>query len=192
MNFIFDIGNVLVAYRPVTFLHELLNNKETESKMMELIFNSPEWVELDKGTIVHHEATEIFINKAPEYKDTIVKVMDKIPEMLTPMNETIELLHKIKEQGHKLYFLSNYHTVLSKYIKDKYSFFDLFDGGVFSCDIQVVKPSPEIYNHLLNKYNLTPKDCIFFDDTQKNVIGANKLGITGVLFTGADDVERYI
>lgn len=192
MNFIFDIGNVLVAYQPVLFLHELLNDKHLEKKIMELIFNSPEWIELDKGNIVHDEATEIFCNKEPQYKDTIIKVMDKIPEMLTAMDETIELLYKIKEQGHSLYYLSNYHTVLSAYIKNKYSFFKLFDGGVFSCDVHIVKPNPQIYKHLLNKYNLNPAECVFFDDTKVNVTGACKAGIKGVLFTSARDVESCI
>jgi len=192
MNFIFDIGNVLVAYKPEQFLQNLLNNRLDEEKMLNLIFKSNEWIELDKGAITQNEARSIFCTREPEHTELIIKVISKIPEMLTPMEETIELLYMIKEKGHKLYYLSNYHVKLSAYIQDRYSFFKLFDGGVFSCDIHIVKPNPAIYHHLLDKYKLNPTKCIFFDDTAENTIAAEKLGIKGVMFTCAEVVEGYI
>lgn len=118
--------------------------------------------------------------------------MDNLPNMLTPIAETIELLPKIKESGHKLYYLSNYHKELSRYIKNKYSFFNYFDGGVFSCDVNVVKPSVKIYQHFLDKYRLEPRECLFFDDMEQNVSAAKESGINGILFTGSESVIGYI
>ena len=192
MNFIFDIGNVLIEFKPKQFLRKVLNNPADEQKINELIFKSEEWVKLDEGVITPEEACNNFCRREPEYKELIIKVMDKIPEMLTPMEATIDLLPKIKNLGHNLYFLSNYHQGLSQYIRDKYSFFELFDGGVFSCDIHMIKPSPGIYRYFLNKYNLTPQDCVFFDDMAENKEAAQKEGIKGVLFTGVDVVSDFI
>jgi len=135
MNFIFDIGNVLIDFKPETFLHRLINNPLDEDKINEIIFKSNEWVKLDEGTITSKEACSNFCLREPKYQELIIKTMEKIPEMLTPMPKTIELLPKIKESGHRLYFLSNYHKELSRYVQDKYPFWGLFDGGVFSCDI---------------------------------------------------------
>ena len=192
MNFIFDIGNVLIDFKPKQFLHRVLNNPPDEQKINEIIFKSEEWVKLDEGFITPREACDNFCKREPEYKELIIKVMDKIPEMLTPIKETIELLPNIKNRGHKLYYLSNYHKGLSRYIRDKYSFFDLFDGGVFSCDIHMTKPSPEIYRYFLNKYNLVPQDCVFFDDMAENAQAAQKEGINGVLFTGVEVLNGFI
>lgn len=191
MNFIFDIGNVLIDFKPEQFLHTLLENPSHEHKMNEIIFKSIEWVKLDEGTITSKEACSTLCFKEPEYQELITKIMEKLPDMLTPIPSTIELLPKIKNLGHKLYYLSNYHKELSSFIRNKYSFFNLFDGGVFSCDIHILKPSVEIYQHILDDYRLDPKDCIFFDDTERNVTAAEKLGIKGVLFTGCNTIEDY-
>ena len=147
---------------------------------------------LDEGTITPEQACSNFCAKEPEYSGLFVKVMDKIPEMFTPKQKSIDLLPKIKNLGHKLYYLSNFHKGLSEYILDKYSFFKLFDGGVFSCDVHILKPSSEIYQYLLDKYCLKAKDCIFFDDTNENAAAAEKIGIKGVLFSDAGQIKEFI
>lgn len=192
MNFIFDIGNVLIDFKPELFLNSLINNPLDKTKINEIIFKSNEWIKLDEGTITPKEACSNFCLREPQYQELIIKTMKKLPEMLTPIAKTVELLPKIKASGHKLYFLSNYHKELSRYIKDKYSFFDLFDGGVFSCDVHMLKPSIEIYQYILDKYGLDPQDCLFFDDTEKNVKAAEKLGIKGIIFTDEQKVIDFI
>lgn len=192
MNYIFDIGNVLINFKPESFLHTLLKNPSDEAKINEIIFRSAEWVKLDEGTITPKEACSKFCLREPEYRELIMKVMHEIPTMLKPISKTIELLPKIKNLGHKLYYLSNYHKELSSYLQNKYTFFNLFDGGVFSCDVHMLKPSAEIYEYLLNKYQLSPRDCVFFDDTNENVLAAEKLGIKGVLFKNASQIESFI
>ena len=192
MNFIFDIGNVLVDFKPDEFLHELLNNPQDEKKINETIYKSRQWIELDLGTITSEEACAIFCEREPEYKAVIEKVMGKLPEMFTPKQRTIDILPEIKKLGHKLYYLSNFHKELSRNILDRYAFFDLFDGGVFSCDVHMVKPNPEIYRRILDNYGLAPRDCVFFDDTKVNVDAAAEIGITGVLFADARNLEDFI
>lgn len=192
MNFIFDIGNVLIDFKPKAFLHKLFDNPVYEDKIHEIIFKSSEWVKLDEGTITPKEACSIFCLREPKYRELIIKAMERLPEMLTAIPETTELLPKIKVSGHRLYFLSNYHKELSRYIQEQYSFFDLFDGGVFSCDIHLLKPSSEIYQYFLGKYGLNPHDCVFFDDVEENIRAAESAEIKGVLFTDVQQIKELI
>lgn len=192
MNFIFDIGNVLIDFKPKLFLHKLFENSAYEDKINDIVFKSREWVRLDEGTITPKEACSVFCMREPEYREQITKTMEKLPEMLTRIPETTELLPKIKAAGHSLFYLSNYHKELSSYIQKQYSFFDLFDGGVFSCDVHLLKPSSEIYRYFLSKYGLDPHDCVFFDDVEENVRGAENAGIKGILFTDAQQIREFI
>ncbi len=192
MNFIFDIGNVLVDFKPKEFLHSLLDNPADEAKIFEIIFKSREWIQMDLGLLSPQEARADFCLREPNYRKTIEKTMDQIPEMLTQITRTAELLPKIKAAGHKLYYLSNYPRELSFYIRDRYSFFELFEGGLFSWEIHALKPSAEIYHALLDRYSLNPKDCLFFDDMEINVAAAEELGIKSVLFTDAQVVLPFI
>ena len=118
--------------------------------------------------------------------------MDNTNDIVSPIKETIELLPKIKENGHRLYYLSNMPKETRSFLLENHEYIKMFDGGIFSCEVNLLKPSPEIYKHLLEKYNLIPGECIFFDDVQRNVSAAEKEGIKGVLFTTAECVLKYI
>ena len=192
MNFIFDIGNVLLDFKPEVFLNSIFGDRSMAGKMLETIYKSPEWVKLDEGIITPCEARDIFFMREPGLQPQIQYTMDRLKDMLTPIDDTIELLPAIKNSGHSLYYLSNYHKDLSEYVRKKYGFFGLFDGGVFSCDIHIVKPSPMIYSYLLDRYRLSAKDCLFFDDVEENVAAAQEVGIQGILFTGAQCVMPYL
>jgi len=50
-----------------------------------------------------------------------------------------------------------------------------------------VKPDPEIYKTLLRRYNLKAEECVFIDDTEENVVSAQKIGLNGIVFTGYED-----
>mgnify|MGYP002508692957 CR=1 FL=1 len=47
--------------------------------------------------------------------------------------------------------------------------------------------SGEIYEELLNRYNLVPEECVFLDDLERNLKGAEKYGIHTILFTGKEE-----
>ena len=76
----------------------------------------------------------------------------------------------------------------AKLIKDLKS---LFDGAIFSCDYQMVKPDKEFYSLLLNKYSLDPKETIFIDDLESNLDGARKVGLDTYLFN-KNKIDEFI
>ena len=57
-----------------------------------------------------------------------------------------------------------------------------FDGEVISCEEQVVKPEPEIYRRLLDRYSLDPAETLFIDDRPVNLEAARTFGISTFLF----------
>jgi putative hydrolase of the HAD superfamily len=192
MNFIFDIGNVLLYYRPKLLLSELFTDELVMERLNTIIFQSDEWYRMDIGLLTYKEACEMIGKREPELASAVKLTFEKIPGMFTEITEAVELLPVIKEQGHTLYYLSNMHRELGDYILNKFLFFTYFDGGVFSCDLHVNKPSHKIYNHLFEKYFLSPGDCIFFDDMAENIATAQELGMKGILFKNAESVKPYI
>ena len=192
MNFIFDVGNVLVDYKPEVFLQSLFSEKSLVEKMNDIIFKSSEWLHMDQGILTHEEAIKMFCEREPELTPEILCTMRNVSKMFTPKPETIELLPIIKDAGHGLFFLSNIHKEIRDILLAEHKYFKLFDGGVFSCDVNAIKPSPEIYRHLIEKYALIPNSCLFFDDMKENVSAAEKEGINGILFTTADCVTGFL
>ena len=61
-------------------------------------------------------------------------------------------------------------------------FLQEFDGGIFSYEVQSIKPEEKIYRLLLERYRIRPERAVFFDDRPVNVEAAARLGIRGVVF----------
>jgi len=192
MNFIFDVGNVLVSYKPKVYLEGLFSDEALAERLNDIIFKSPEWLLMDRGVMTHNEATQVFCAREPELQSAIREAMRNVNDIFTPINETIELLPVVKQAGHRLYYLSNIHKEIRDFLLLNHAYFSLFNGGVFSCDVHLTKPSPEIYRHLIDKCQLVPEECLFFDDVEENVSAAEKEGLKGVLFTTAHCVKLYL
>ena len=194
MNIIFDIGNVLVSYEPLAYLRNMfpdMDNNLTNSLFFG-IFQSPEWALMDQGLLTQQEACTIFCQRRPEHQQEIRQAMAHLDDIFTPKTATVNLLPRIKKAGHSLYYLSNIHRETRDFLLRAHGYFNLFDGGVFSCDVNINKPAPGIYRALLQKYGLSPQDCVFFDDVEANVAAARAEGINAVCFTNAECVEPYI
>ena len=100
-------------------------------------------------------------------------------EILQPIEENVKLLPKLKEK-YNLYILSNFHQPAFEHIFKKYDFFRLFDGHTVSCYYYLLKPEKEIYDTLIDKFNLIPEETVFIDDTKVNIDACEKEGIRGI------------
>ena len=76
----------------------------------------------------------------------------------------------------RLYFLSNMPAPHARALEARYPFMRWFDGGIFSGDVQLLKPQPEIYQLLAERHALAPGRTVFIDDTLVNVEAARSLG----------------
>jgi len=91
------------------------------------------------------------------------------------------VLPKIK-QKYKLVLLSNMDKGHKAFLKTKYKLGKKFDEVIFSCDVRVRKPNPEIYKIAIKRLNIEPKEAVFIDDFGLNVKAAKKLGMHTILF----------
>lgn len=108
---------------------------------------------------------------------------DALPRTLPGMTE---LLADLKRHGYGVWGLTNwshetFHLAFEKFPRLE----QLLDGTVVSGMEKMHKPNADIYNLTMERFGLTPERCVFFDDTAKNIVGANEVGIHGILFSGA-------
>lgn len=74
----------------------------------------------------------------------------------------------------------------------KYGLEKIFEVIISSANSGVAKPDPRIYRLLLRALKAKPKECLFIDDKEKNLHPAEKLGMSVLLFTGQEDLERKL
>ena len=190
-NIIFDLGNVLLDFNPREYLKSKISDDKLE-EVFKAIFSSEEWVMLDRGTITEKEAINNIINRNSTYINEINLAFDNWYDLLKPIEETVEILMSLKENGYKIYYLSNFHELAFGEVTKKNKFFELFDGGVVSYVEKLIKPEEEIYKLILERYKLNPNESIFVDDMEANVEGANKVGIKTILFKGPKELKEEL
>ena len=75
-------------------------------------------------------------------------------------------------------------------------FLPFLDGGIFSCDVHLIKPDLKIYEALINKYNLEPERCVFIDDIERNVNAAREAGLNAIKLDTQEqarfDLDRFL
>jgi 2-haloacid dehalogenase len=188
---IFDLGGVLIDWNPSYLFDTLFDDNEKKKHFFENICTS-EWnEEQDAGRSIK-EATELLVNRHPEWKEFIEAYYGRWEEMLGgPIPETVEIFRELKQSGkYRLYALTNWSGELFPIALDRYDFLHWFDGRVVSGDEKMRKPFPEFYQLTLNRFALQPERTLFIDDNLRNVKGAEDLGIQAIHFESPAQLRK--
>jgi len=185
-NYIFDFGKVIVEFEPEIMMAPYIADKSDRALAGNVIFDRRYWDRLDGGIITDSEVVAAIRERLPErLGDAGVEVYRNWYHHLPFIEGMRELIKKIKDEGGRLFLLSNISNGFARNYSSVEEFkelFSLFDGLVFSGPIGKVKPHAEIFQHLLDTYNISAEESIFIDDNLSNVTGADKVGINGYLF----------
>lgn len=191
-NIVFDVGNVLVEYSWERMLEALHITGKAYDAVAKATALSPMWNELDRSFLSDEEILQGFINNAPEYEREIRLVWDNIPESIHCYDYSVEWVRKFRKKGYKTYILSNYSKRGYEVTKQELPFVADMDGVLFSYEVKLVKPEPEIYQTLLEKFQLKPEECVFMDDNEKNIIAAREAGIHAIHFKNKEQAEEEL
>ena len=178
-NIVFDLGRVLIKFEPKEYIEQNVPEEKRED-FYNGIFGSTEWLMLDRGTLSYEDAKKIFKERVPGADKQIDRLFDAdLFEILQPIEENFKLLPELNKK-YNLYILSNFHQPAFEYIFKKYDFFRLFDWHTVSFYYYLLKPEKEIYDTLIDKFNLIPEETVFIDDTKVNIDACEKEGIRGI------------
>ena len=191
-NLIFDFGGVLIDWNP-HYVYDPYFGDRAKADWFLTNICTMEWNgEVDAGKPMA-EATAELVARFPEWKKEIEMYFGRWIEMIgEAIPGMYELLVELKARGHRLFGLSNWSAETFVQIKEDFPALKLLDGMVVSGYVKCLKPSPEIYRILLDRYSLQASDCVFIDDNAANVAGAEAVGIRGILFTGASDLRKLL
>src|SRR6056297_2453631 len=96
-NIVFDLGNVLLDFTPENIINDYVFDDIKREEIYDNIFNSEEWIMLDRGTISKKEAISKFIDRQPKNKKEILTIMNNWISYLKPIKNYIYYLTFIKK-----------------------------------------------------------------------------------------------
>jgi len=177
---VFDLGGVLLHYRPKQFLGSLFPPGKAEA-LYRLVFESAEWKQLDLGTMGILEAFAEWKARSPALVGELSVMQQNWLSMLQPITENVQMLPRLQQAGVKVYGLSNFHREAFSVVRNLYPFFSHFDHILVSSHVHLAKPDPRIFRLFLQQTGQQPEDCPFFDDGAQNVHVARELGFPAFL-----------
>lgn len=101
------------------------------------------------------------------------------------------LLERLSEL-YELALLSDHAREWAAYLRSVHSVFDLFQVVFFSYELGQTKRSPETFRQVSQKLDRQPGECLFIDDNSENVARAESVGMTGITFISAEDLETQL
>lgn len=203
MNIVFDFGAVLFAWRPLDLVAaafpELADTPQSAKDFAQSVFAHPDWMDFDRGRIGRTRVAELTAQRLGLDLQRVTVLVDSVEEKLIPLPDTLAVLrelHVLKQQTSAavtgLYFLSNMSEPFSRMLEQSHEFLQWFDGGIFSGDVQLIKPEAAIYELLQTRFALDPTSIVFIDDMPYNVEAARALGWHAIHFTSAAQLRAAL
>ncbi len=179
---IFDIGNVLADFTWREHYEKFGYDDAMIERIADATVRSPIWNENDRGVWSDEQLLQAMIDNDPEIEKDIRRVLDNVDTMVVHNDYAIPWIVSLKEKGYRTLYLSNFSRKARVECAQALDFLPYLDGGILSYQEKVIKPMPEIYELLIERYQLAPEECVFLDDTLVNLEAAGKFGIHTIQF----------
>ena len=195
---VFDYGQVISLPQDPTAIDRMAGMAGVErGKFVSALM--PLRNEYDRGTVSPREYYRKVLAKLSV--DIDMNVIDKMIETDSDSwkninNETVALMEEVKKAGYILGILSNMPHDFLVWARNTLPVFSLPQVGLFSCEVNLVKPEEAIYKKLLSMLYAegiaSGSEVVFFDDVAENIKAAESLGINAFLWKDAESARREL
>jgi HAD superfamily hydrolase (TIGR01509 family) len=182
---VFDLGNVFIRWDRALLYRSVFDDPDELEHFLNHVYTLEVNDRLDRGQPLDEFCRQL-AREHPRFEPHISLLRDRWIETIGDvLEDTVEVLDELLAAGVPCYALSNWNGDTFRLVAARHEFFGRFDGIVLSGHEGVVKPDPEIFRRLLDRYAIAPEAALFVDDSQKNVDAARKVGMQAELFTDA-------
>lgn len=197
--FVFDIGGVLnnteiKEFKRYLTLKNYYNEKDIEANN----FRKELFGEYMKGKISFEELIDIMrpylIDRDKSAEDYRIEYKKHLKNTSGLYKSSEEVIKKVKEEGHRVYLLSNL-TELDYEIFSENFDTSLLDGAFLSYKLGLLKPGRPIFDRILYEIGCDPRSMYYFDDKKSNVDSASECYIHACLTNGnklREDVDKTL
>ena len=184
-NVIFDLGGVVFEWNPDHIVARVQPVPELRPSLKAALFGHADWRLFDRGALTEPELIERLQVRIGATRQEVEVILDAVRHSLVEKPETLQLIRALQAQGTPLYCLSNMPGSIYTHLRERHNFWGVFSGIVISGQVQMMKPEPEVFKHLLETFNLRAEESVFVDDLPANIESARQVGLHAILFKDA-------
>ena len=186
----FDLGNVLVRWDRRLLYEQVIDDPAELDWFLDNVMTLDENAQLDRGTSLA-DMTADLARRHPDHAALIGLFHDRWRDTIGGVIEgSLVLLRALVDREVPCYALSNWGRETFDMVVGEFEWLSLFDGMVISGREGVVKPEPEIFRLLCERYRLDPADALFVDDSPANIATAADLGFATHHFHDPSGLRR--
>lgn len=187
---IFDFGGVVIHWDPRRVYRRFLHTDEAIDQFFSEVGFRRWNADQDRGGRTWDDAVAELAARFPHRRDLIRVYHDFWEDSIAgPIDETVRIVERLRESGYRLAGLTNWSAEKFALTRRRYPLFDLFDEIVVSGEVGVMKPEREIFDLTLKKLGLRADQCLFVDDSAKNVEAAAAIGFQTIHFQSSSQLE---
>lgn len=184
-NVIFDLGGVLLDWNPDKILQSFYSDPALRTLFKGELFLHPEWRAHNRGTLREAELIESVRRRTGRPAAEVSALLHAVRESLVTKPDTVALLRSLHRRGIPLYCLSDMPVSVYAHVRLRHEFWDAFSGIIISGEVKMMKPEREVFEHLLTRFKLDPRQTVFIDDLPLNIEGARAVGLHAIQFRDA-------
>ena len=109
-----------------------------------------------------------------------------------PIYQTRDLLKHVARTNLRVFGLTDNTKEIVNHLRQQYDFWQWFEAVVVSAEVGMMKPHPEIFQHVLQHYRLHANETVFIDDHLPNIEAASALGMHTIHFVDAEDTAQQL
>jgi len=187
---IFDLGRVLIKvdFTRGLFRFYVSDNRSSDEQILQKIFKDPLFINFSTGKMTPaavHETLRTKYGLNLEYHKFVEEwcnIFDANPDM--------ERLARQVARRMPVGLLSDIDQLHWQFCQKKFSFLSIFSSPTLSFEIGALKPDPYCYIQAANNTGYPAENCLFIDDREINVAGAEAVGMQAIHFTSPGQLKR--
>lgn len=189
---VFDYGEVIAE-----------SDKEDWAKLVQIaniagpVFSEVYWknrLDYDRGHSAQQYWTKVASDAGTYFTPDQLRELIKMDarHWMHVNQDVLDWIWRIQDIGKLIAIISNMPFGLVPFLRHEFTWLGRFDATLFSCEIGVCKPEPEIYRILLRELHRPPERILFIDDKAYNVAGARSLGMHGLVFHSLAELAEQL
>ena len=193
--FVFDFGRVVFRWRPEALLGAALPHRATDAEAtrhwVAQVFQGygGDWGDFDRGVVTPADLARRIAARTGLTPDEVIAVIERAPHELQPLPDTVAWMRRLHAQGRAMHYLSNMPEPFAAHFERTHDLMAMFESGVFSARVNLLKPEPEIFAHAVRVFGRAPSQLLFLDDHLPNVVAARAAGWQAIHFVDAAQAE---
>jgi HAD superfamily hydrolase (TIGR01509 family) len=166
---VFDLGRVLLDFDYSIAAHRIA--EKSRSGVDEARFF------IDQSPLLHRYETglvttqEFFaeICRLSGFSGTADEFAEFFSDIFAPIQPMIQLQAELRQAGIRTYIFSNTNDLAICHIRERFPFFNQFDGYILSYEHRSMKPDAKLYEIVERETRSSGREIIYLDDRLENV-----------------------